>query len=151
MFWPIIRTGAEPNVIRLLLLTIARRGEAMNAHCDKSTLKTGSEGSQQRPQNSIGFIGCHCRSRGRASSHNPVKHACRLLLGISRPYQKQSAARDASCLERRARGVEARRYPLHDLRHTFVSRLVSGGVTPPMTSWLLGHTQAQTTLRYANL
>lgn len=40
---------------------------------------------------------------------------------------------------------------IHDLRHTFASLLVSGGMTLPMASRLLGHTPAQTTLRYAHL
>jgi hypothetical protein len=40
---------------------------------------------------------------------------------------------------------------IHDLRHTFASLLVSGSMTLPMVGWLLGHTQAQTTLRYAHL
>jgi integrase len=40
---------------------------------------------------------------------------------------------------------------IHDLRHTFASLLVSGGMTLPMIGRLLGHTQAQTTLRYAHL
>ena len=38
-----------------------------------------------------------------------------------------------------------------DLRHTFASLLVSGGMTPPMIGKLLGHTQVQTTQRYAHL
>ncbi|WP_164066312.1 site-specific integrase, partial [Serratia marcescens] len=40
---------------------------------------------------------------------------------------------------------------LHDLRHTFASTLVSDGANLPLIGSLLGHTQAQTTMRYAHL
>ena len=40
---------------------------------------------------------------------------------------------------------------IHDLRHTFASLLVSGGMTLPMIGKLLGHTQVKTTQRYAHL
>jgi site-specific recombinase XerD len=40
---------------------------------------------------------------------------------------------------------------IHDLRHTFASLLVFGGMTLPMNGKLLGHTQVQTTQRYAHL
>jgi integrase len=40
---------------------------------------------------------------------------------------------------------------IHDLRHTFASQAISAGHTLPVIGALLGHTQAQTTLRYAHL
>jgi integrase len=40
---------------------------------------------------------------------------------------------------------------IHDLRHSFASFLVSAGHTLPMIGSLLGHSQAQTTSRYAHL
>ncbi|MCK0172344.1 site-specific integrase [Aliiroseovarius sp. S1123] len=40
---------------------------------------------------------------------------------------------------------------LHDLRHTFASIAASGGASLPMIGKLLGHSQAQTTARYAHL
>lgn len=40
---------------------------------------------------------------------------------------------------------------IHDLRHTYASLLVSGGMSLPMIGRLLGHTQSQTTMRYAHL
>jgi integrase len=40
---------------------------------------------------------------------------------------------------------------LHDLRHSFASQLASQGASLPLIGALLGHTQAQTTHRYAHL
>jgi len=40
---------------------------------------------------------------------------------------------------------------LHDLRHTFASVAVSGGMSLPMIGALLGHSQPRTTARYAHL
>jgi len=40
---------------------------------------------------------------------------------------------------------------LHDLRHNFASIAASSGASLPMIGALLGHTQAQTTARYAHL
>lgn len=40
---------------------------------------------------------------------------------------------------------------LHDLRHSFASIAVSGGMSLPMIGKLLGHTQTATTARYAHL
>ena len=40
---------------------------------------------------------------------------------------------------------------LHDLRHTFASFGVAGGLSLPLIGALLGHKQAATTQRYAHL
>ncbi len=40
---------------------------------------------------------------------------------------------------------------IHDLRHTYASVAVSGGMAIQMVGKLLGHSQLQTTLRYAHL
>lgn len=40
---------------------------------------------------------------------------------------------------------------IHDLRHTFAANAASQGLSLPMIGKLLGHTQAQTTARYAHL
>lgn len=53
-----------------------------------------------------------------------------------------------SWIRRRAKIPDVR---LHDLRHSFASVAVSSGQTLPIIGALLGHTQAQTTQRYAHL
>lgn len=40
---------------------------------------------------------------------------------------------------------------IHDLRHSFASVAVANGMSLPLIGGLLGHTQAQTTQRYAHL
>src|SRR5262249_27225112 len=50
---------------------------------------------------------------------------------------------------RRRAGLENVR--LHDLRHSFASGAVALGESLPMIGKLLGHTQVQTTARYAHL
>lgn len=40
---------------------------------------------------------------------------------------------------------------LHDLRHSFASVAVASGMSLPMIGALLGHSQPQTTARYAHL
>ena len=40
---------------------------------------------------------------------------------------------------------------LHDLRHSFASIAVAGGMGLPIIGKMLGHTQASTTQRYAHL
>jgi integrase len=50
---------------------------------------------------------------------------------------------------RKAAGLDDVR--LHDLRHSFASIAASGGMGLPIIGKMLGHTQAQTTQRYAHL
>lgn len=63
----------------------------------------------------------------------------RPMLGIKGSWQ-------SLCRKAEITGVR-----LHDLRHTYASLLVSGGASLPLIGALLGHSQAQTTLRYAHL
>jgi integrase len=48
----------------------------------------------------------------------------------------------------KAAGIEGLRF--HDLRHTYATRLASAGLPLNELAGLLGHTQIETTLRYAN-
>ena len=50
---------------------------------------------------------------------------------------------------RKAAGLDNVR--IHDLRHSFASEAVMAGESLPTVGKILGHTQAQTTARYAHL
>ena len=47
--------------------------------------------------------------------------------------------------------MSSRHSERHDLRHSFASRALALGESLPMIGKLLGHTQVQTTARYAHL
>ncbi|WEK04745.1 MAG: tyrosine-type recombinase/integrase [Candidatus Devosia phytovorans] len=73
----------------------------------------------------------------------------RYVIGSSHPEKpKADLARPWAAVSKLA-GLEGVR--IHDLRHSFASVAVSGGASLPMIGALLGHTQAQTTKRYAHL
>ena len=72
--------------------------------------------------------------------------------GLLFPNRKGGARSDLgrhwAAICKNAALVDAR---LHDLRRTYASILVSAGGSLPLIGALLGHTQAQTTARYAHL
>lgn len=140
------------NVIRLLLLTGARCGEAMNARWDQFDLENGiwtkpAATTKQRPLHRV-----------------PLSQAAVELLRTIRsgvptdcPWVfpgdiKGNPLSEMQTFWERVRAkAKLGDTRIHDLRHTFASLLVSGGVMLPMVGRLLGHMQAQTTLRYAHL
>ena len=69
------------------------------------------------------------------SGKNPGAH----LTDLQKPWRRIRA---------RAELDEVR---IHDLRHSFASRALALGESLPMIGKLLGHTQVQTTARYAHL
>ena len=58
---------------------------------------------------------------------------------------------DLQPLWQRVRARAGQDVRIHDLRHTFASTAVASGQGLPMIGKLLGHTQVQTTARYAHL
>ena len=68
------------------------------------------------------------------------------LFETGKPYQNINRA-FATALRR----VKIQDFRFHDLRHTFASHLVMGGVDITTVSRLLGHKSLKMTLRYAHL
>lgn len=140
------------NIIRLLILTGARRGEALNATWDQFDLKRG-----------VWTKPAHTTKQKR-TEHVPLSGATVELLTCMKAqhsadsrylFPGDTPGKPLNCIKkfweeaRTAAKIEDCR--IHDLRHTFASHLVSSGVSLPIVGRLLGHTQPQTTQRYAHL
>jgi integrase len=140
------------NVIRLILLTGARRGEAMNARWEQFDLENGI---WTKPAATTKQRRLHRAPLSRAAVE--LLRAIRASVPADCPWVFPGEIKGNPLREIQTfwEGVRAKAMlgdaRIHDLRYTFASLLVSGGMTLPMVGWLLGHTQAQTTLRYAHL
>lgn len=141
-------TPAAANAIKLLLMTGARLNEILTAKWDSidpdrrvlelTDSKTGKKViylsraslaviDAQRQNNPTGseFI-----FPGRSSGH---------MINLRKPWVRV-------CAHANIAGVR-----LHDLRHTAASISVGLGTSLPIIGRLLGHSQAQTTMRYAHV
>jgi integrase len=148
------------NIIRLLLLTGARRSEALHATWDQFDLEAGI------------WIKPGATTKQKTEHRAPLSGPARQLLAdiladetaragtrgseLSKwvfPSRVNGGPRDtvqrpwgAIC---EAAGLKT--FRLHDLRHTYASILASAGLSLPIIGQLLGHTQAATTHRYSHL
>lgn len=163
------------NAIRLLMLTGARRGEVLNATWDMFDLNNGiwtkpSAHTKQRrihrvPLSSPALVLLKAMRMDAKSQFVFCGPEGKPLVDIKRTWV--SVCKKAGLVERvqkRARSgkpiiddtgapvmIEQPNVRIHDLRHSFASILVSAGASLPLIGQLLGHTQVQTTQRYAHL
>ncbi len=95
------------------------------------------------PANPTGplFIGLDGKSR-RVSLKRPWIQACKAA-GLAEEYTIKGKRRPLKRYRPTLR--------IHDMRHNFISHLVSNGVSLQVVGKLVGHTQASTTMRYAHL
>jgi integrase len=140
------------NIIRLCMLTGARVGEVRQARFEDFNLehltwtKPATTTKQRRVHrvpisDEAAVIVRQCRQA--------VFAGCPWLFPGDTPGQPvQEVQRFWRRIQKEA-GIEDVR--IHDLRHTFASLLVSGGASLEMIGKLLGHSQMQTTQRYAHL
>jgi integrase len=156
------RTSA--NAIRLLLLTGARRSEALTATWDQFDIGAGvwikpsahtKQKKEHRAPLSAPALALLAELRAeaeeqhrRARKLNPKAEMVPYVFpGLNgKPIQEIKKTWANVC--RKANITGAR---IHDLRHTYASILASSGLSLPVIGALLGHTQAQTTHRYAHL
>ena len=144
------RGGASPAAvaaIRLLMLTGCRKSEILTLRWEHVALDAGE---LRLPDSKTG---------ARVISLPPM--AVKLLAGRSRDLDSQwvipgrypgthlRELADAWKVIRTRAGLDDVR--IHDLRHSFASRALALGESLPMIGRLLGHSQVETTARYAHL
>lgn len=137
------------NAIRLLILTGARRGEVLSAEWTHFDLQKGiwtkpaTHTKARREHRTVLSIEA-CQLLQQMQDQKQGKYLFPSSKGTPIPDFKRSWA----WLKQETGLCDIR---IHDLRHTFASVLVSHGVSLPVIGKLLGHTQYQTTQRYAKL
>jgi integrase len=147
------------NAVRLLLLTGARRGEVLSSTWDQFDI---GEGRWTKPGASTKSKKVHvvplsaparqliASMKVRADMQADKQEAASPFLFPGRVKDRhQVEIKGQWAAIRKAASLSGVR--LHDLRHTYASLLASSGFSLPMIGSLLGHTQAQTTHRYAHL
>jgi integrase len=137
------------NVVRLLLLTGARKGELMASTWDQFDLEKGiwTKPGATTKQKTDHVIPLSAPSRQLLAKMHKARAESGYLfagrLGYRREIRKSWLA---IC---KAAGIEG--LHVHDLRHSFASSLAGAGFSLPIIGALLGHTQPITTARYAHL
>ena len=135
----------QADIIRLLLLTGCRKNEILalrwaEVHADTLALADSKTGPRKVPLNAKAQAVIARQPRGGSPFVFPSPR------DSARPRTTDLPLWDTV---RREAGIEDVR--LHTLRHTVASHAVMNGVPVPVVSRLLGHTNAQMTLRYAHL
>jgi integrase len=141
------------NVVRLLLLTGARRGELLAATWGDFNLETGvwikpGATTKQATTHRVPLSEAACRLLAE------MRHLRRAAPEVQWLFPARGGGHrrhidQAWAWLRKAAGIPDAR--LHDLRHTYATVLASSGLSLPVIGALLGHTTAATTMRYAHL
>jgi integrase len=139
------------DIIRLLLLTGARKGEVMSAEWDAIDL---TKGIWTKPAST---------TKQKLDHIVPLSAPALQLLNDIRargvvgkfvfPSKSESGCRAVvdKAWKALCRDAEITGLRIHDLRHSFASQLASSGASLPLIGALLGHSQPSTTARYAHL
>jgi integrase len=138
-------------IFKLLLLTGARKGEAMQATWDQLDLEKGVwiKPSHMTKQKKTEYLPL-------SSKALDVLQEIKKLSGDSRfvfpgRIEGQPIQEIKTFWKTVIKAANLENVRIHDLRHTHASHLVSSGLSLSIVGKLLGHTQASTTQRYAHL
>ena len=139
------------HIIRLLLLTGARRGEVQGMKWADLELKAGvwtkpGATTKQKTEHRIPLSAAACQLLKELEA-DKEDDAAYVFPGRSKGHRVEMKGAWADiCKAAKISGAR-----MHDLRHTYASVLASAGQSLPIIGALLGHTQPATTARYAHL
>ncbi|AGI68674.1 DNA integration/recombination/inversion protein [Octadecabacter antarcticus 307] len=140
------------DIIRMCMLTGARVGEVRQAQFEHFNLEhlSWSKPASMTKQRKIHRLPISDEAAAIVRQRQLlVPRGCVLLFPGDVPGQPVREIRRFWAHIQKQVGIPDVR--IHDLRHTFASLLVSGGASLEMIGKLLGHSQMQTTQRYAHL
>ena len=135
------------NVVRLLLLTGARRSEVLNMAWDQLDLETGvwTKPAASTKQKKMHRIPLNAPARELLAEIKAQGQSDEFVFPGRMPGQPFEAIhREWDPIRQRAKIPDVR---LHDLRHSYASILASAGLSLPVIGALLGHSQPGTTAR----
>jgi len=145
-------TQLTAYIFKFLLLTGARKGEALQATWDQFDLEKGiwtkpSHVTKQKKKEHLPL----------SEKTLDVLHTLQKLNIQNSPYLFPGRIEGEPLKETKTfwrkvlKEAQLEEVRIHDLRHTHASHLVSSGLSLSIVGKLLGHTQASTTQRYAHL
>jgi integrase len=135
------------DALRLIMVTGCRKGEALTAQWSDFDLVRGvwTKPSHRTKEKKTEHVALNAQA---LSLLERMEHTGEYLFPgrMGENLQDVKSAWAKVCKLANLEGIR-----VHDLRHSFASHLVSSGVFLPVVGKLLGHTQPQTTMRYAHL
>jgi integrase len=136
------------DMIRLLLLTGARKAEIQRLHWSEVDLARGSIVlPRERSKTGEKVIPLNAPAAAILSKREPKEG----LVFPSPSDSGKSADGLQKAWERVRSHAKLHDVRIHDLRHSFASFAVAGGASLPLIAKALGHSQTATTERYAHL
>jgi integrase len=143
-------------VFKFLLLTGARKGEALNAAWDQFDLEKGiwTKPSHLTKQNKKEYLPLSDKTLELLlvlKDLSPILNSEQSKYLFPGRIKNEPLKEIKTFWHRVIKEAHLANVRIHDLRHTHASHLVSSGLSLSIVGKLLGHTQASTTQRYAHL
>jgi integrase len=161
------------NIVRVLLLTGARKREVLSARWDQFDLEAGvwtkpSSETKQKRDHVVAIsapvrqllsdirAGAESQAERKGRPLSPFVFPGRLgahLQDIKEDWAALCRSANITTTKKTAKGriIVTHSARIHDLRHTHASVLASAGFSLPMIGAVLGHSQASSTQRYSHL